>query len=104
MRNLKSVFKTIFMTKENNRGLFLKLSVFALFGIMSSFSGQALAQQTCTPTTTVTEGDLFPGGIVSYGVTSGSGSVTVDHVNAGTGLQSVTVIGTPVNALVSIPA
>ena len=57
----------------------------------------------CTPTTTVTEGDLFPGGVVSFGVTSGPGSVTVDHVNAGTGLQSLTVIGTPVNAIVNIP-
>jgi hypothetical protein len=59
---------------------------------------------TCTPSTTVTEGDLFPGGIVSFGVTSGPGSVTVDHVNAGTGLQSLTVVGMPVNAVVTIPA
>ena len=58
----------------------------------------------CTPSTTVTEGDLFPGGIVSFGVTSGAGSVTVDHVNAGTGLQSLTVVGVPVNAIVNIPA
>ena len=58
----------------------------------------------CTPTTTVTEGNLFPGGVVSFGVTSGPGSVTVDHVNAGTGLQSLTVVGTPVNAIVNIPA
>jgi hypothetical protein len=35
---------------------------------------------------------------------SGPGSVTVDHVNAGTGLQSLTVVGTPVNAVVNIPA
>ena len=61
-------------------------------------------QQTCTPTTTVTEGDLFPGGIVSFGVSSGSGSVTVDHVNAGTGLQSLTLVGVPINAIVNIPA
>ena len=59
---------------------------------------------TCTPSTTVTEGDLFPGGIVSFGVSSGSGTVTVDHVNAGTGLQSLTVVGTPTNAMVSIPS
>ena len=59
---------------------------------------------TCTPTTTVTEGDLAPGGIASFGVTSGFGSVTVDHVNAGTGLQSLTVMGTPTNATVNIPA
>ncbi|MEO6656191.1 MAG: hypothetical protein ABIO36_08935, partial [Pyrinomonadaceae bacterium] len=58
---------------------------------------------TCTPSTTVTEGDLFPGGIVSFGVSSGPGTVTVDHVNAGTGLQSLTVTGVPVNAIVMIP-
>jgi hypothetical protein len=29
--------------------------------------------------------------------------VTVDHVNAGTGLQSLTVVGVPVNATVNIP-
>lgn len=62
------------------------------------------AQAVCTPTTTVTEGDLFPGGIVSFSVTSGPGSVTVDHVNAGTGLQSLSVIGAPMNAVVTIPA
>jgi hypothetical protein len=33
----------------------------------------------------------------------GPGSVTVDHVNAGTGLQSLTVVGVPVNAVVNIP-
>ena len=60
--------------------------------------------ETCTPSTTVTEGDLFPGGIVSFGISSGPGSVTVDHVNAGTGLQSLTVVGTPTNATVFIPA
>jgi hypothetical protein len=59
--------------------------------------------QTCTPSTTVTEGDLFPGGIVSFGVSSGPGTVTVDHVNAGTGLQSLTVVGVPSNAVVNIP-
>jgi hypothetical protein len=58
----------------------------------------------CTPSTTVTEGNLFPGGIVSFGVTSGPGSVTFDHVNAGTGLQSLTMVGTPTNAAVTIPA
>ncbi|MBA3256115.1 MAG: DUF3494 domain-containing protein [Pyrinomonadaceae bacterium] len=58
----------------------------------------------CVPITTVTEGDLFPGGLASFGVTSGPNSVTVDHVNAGTGLQSFTVVGTPTNAVVTIPA
>ena len=64
---------------------------------------RARCADTCTPTTTVTEGNLFPGGIVSFGITSGPGTVTVDHVNAGTGLQSLTVMGTPVNAVVMIP-
>ncbi|MBA4123638.1 MAG: hypothetical protein H0X72_14395 [Acidobacteria bacterium] len=60
---------------------------------------------TCTPSTTVSEGDLFPGGIPSFGVSSGPGSVTVDHVNAGSGLQSLTVVpGSVVNAVVNIPA
>ena len=59
--------------------------------------------ETCTPTTTVTEGNLFPGGVVSFGISSGPGTITVDHVNAGTGLQSLTVVGTPVNAVVTIP-
>jgi hypothetical protein len=65
---------------------------------------RARCAEVCTPTTTVTEGDLFPGGIVSFGITSGPGSVTVDHVNAGTGLQSLTVVGTPTNAVVMIPS
>ena len=65
---------------------------------------RARCAQVCTPATTVTEGNLFPGGIVSFGITSGPGSVTVDHVNAGTGLQSLTVVGTPTNAVVMIPA
>jgi hypothetical protein len=59
--------------------------------------------EVCTPSTIVTEGDMAPGGIVSFGVLSGAGSVTVDHVNAGTGLQSLTVVGTPMNATVNIP-
>jgi hypothetical protein len=59
--------------------------------------------QACTPTATVSEGDLFPGGLASFGVSSGPGSVTVDHVNAGTGLQSFTVVSAT-NATVNIPA
>ena len=35
---------------------------------------------------------------------SGLGSVTVDHVNAVSGLQSLTVMGTPTNTVVNIPA
>ncbi|MDQ3748273.1 MAG: hypothetical protein M3367_04530 [Acidobacteriota bacterium] len=59
--------------------------------------------QACTPTTTVTEGDLFAGGIPSFGVSSGLNSVTVDHVNAGSGLQSLTLVSAT-NAVVNIPA
>ena len=99
-------FKNISTTKRNNLGLFFQLSFFALFAMLTLFSGQTLATN-CTPSTpltTVTEGNLFPGGIASFGVMSGPGSVTVDHVNAGTGLQSLTVLGTPTNATVNIPA
>jgi len=99
MKNIKNTSAT----KENNFRLFFQLSFFALFAIMSLFSGQTLAQQTCTPSTTVTEGDLFPGGLASFGVASEPGSVTVDHVNAGTGTQSLTVVGVPINAIVNIP-
>ncbi len=56
----------------------------------------------CTPTTTVTEGDLFPGGISTFTVTSGPGTVTVDSINAGTGLRSFTVVSAT-NATVNIP-
>jgi hypothetical protein len=100
MRN----FNNISATKGNNRGLFFQLSFFALIAIMSLFSGQISAQQTCTPSTTVTEGDLAPGGIVSFGVSSGPGSVTIDHINAGTGLQELTVVGMPTTAVMNIPA
>lgn len=65
---------------------------------------QVQCAANCFPSGTVTEGDLFPGGMVSFDFTSGLGSVTVDHVNAGTGLQSLTVFGTPLNAVVTIPA
>ncbi len=66
--------------------------------------GEPVGITTCTPTTTVTEGDLSPGGLASFGVTSGPGTVTVDHINSGTGLQSLTVVGVPINATVNIPA
>ena len=104
MTQITRNFKNVFTSKGNNFGLFFKLSVFALFGMMILFSGQISAQQTCTPSTTVTDGDLFPGGIVSFGVTSGPGLVRVDHIDAGTGLQSLTVVGLPINAVVNIPA
>ncbi len=60
--------------------------------------------EICIPTLTVTEGDLFPSGLASFSTSSGINSVTVDHINAGHGLQSLTVFGTPINATVSIPA
>jgi len=64
---------------------------------------QANCAAPCTPTTLVTEGNLAPGGVSTFTVSSGPGSVTIDHVNFGTGLQSLTVVGTPVNARVTIP-
>jgi len=99
-------FKNISATKGNNLRLFFQQTFFALFGIMSLFSGQTSAQQqqTCAPSTTVSEGDLLPGGIASFGVASGLGSVTVDHINARTGMQSISVVGVPTTAEVSIPA
>jgi len=99
-------FKNVLITKGNNLRLFFQLSFFALFAIMSVFSGQTSAQQqqTCTPSTTVTEGDLAPGGIASFGVSSGQGSVTIDHINAGTGLQSLTVVSMPTTAVMNMPA
>lgn len=103
MRNLKTVFKTTFMLKENNRVFFLQLSFFALLAMMSPFSGQALAQGVCSTATTVTEEGPFRGGIASFSITSAADSVTVEHAKAGTGLESLTVVGTPVNAIVDIP-
>jgi PKD repeat protein len=57
----------------------------------------------CTPFTTVTQGDLAPGGIASFGVSSGPGTVTIDHIDAGTGFQALSVVSAT-NATVSIPA
>ncbi|HEV8159725.1 MAG TPA: PKD domain-containing protein [Pyrinomonadaceae bacterium] len=57
----------------------------------------------CTPFTTVTQGDLSPGGIASFGVSSGPGTVTIDHIDAGTGFQALSVVSAT-NATVSIPA
>jgi hypothetical protein len=56
----------------------------------------------CTPFTTITEGDLFPGGIPSFGVSQGPGSITIDHVNAGTGTRSISVVSST-NAVINIP-
>ncbi len=84
--------------------LVLLLVLIGAFFLIKTAVGTQAQQSGCTPTTTVTEGDLFPGGPASFGVTSGPGSVTVDHVDGGTGLQSLTVVGVPVNAVVNIPA
>jgi hypothetical protein len=59
--------------------------------------------QNCSPTVTVIEGDLFPGGLPAFAVTNGANSVTVDSVNSGTGLLSFTVVNAT-NATVNIPA
>ncbi|MBA3355904.1 MAG: hypothetical protein H0U18_08190, partial [Pyrinomonadaceae bacterium] len=80
----------------------MRVDTISIFG-SSRICNNCPTPQDCTPTTTVTEGDLFPGGIVSFGVSSGPNSVTVDHVNAGTGLQSFTVVGVATNAVVTIP-
>ena len=61
------------------------------------------AQCACTPTATVTEGDLFPGGPASFMVTTGTNSVTVDSIDSGTGLRSFTVVN-QTNAVVTIPS
>jgi hypothetical protein len=61
------------------------------------------APPPCTPSTTVTEDPAFPFGLASFGVASGPGLVTIDHINAGNGLQSLTVVSVT-NAVVTIPA
>ena len=56
----------------------------------------------CTPVLTVTE--TRPGGLGQFdAITAGAGSVTVDPVNFGTGLQGYT-LDSAVNATVTIPA
>ncbi len=104
MKNLKNVLATT----RSNRGLFLKLSVFALFGIMILFSGQTLAQSTCTPTLTVTEGNLAPGGPASFTVLPQAGGVSIDHVGTnvapiGTGLRSLTLLPGAINVTITSP-
>ena len=79
-----------------------KIIGLVLFAVMSMFSTSLMASQTCVPTTVVTEGDLFAGGTISFAVTSGAGTVTIDHIDAGTGLVSLTQFGAAVNAKVSI--
>ncbi len=58
----------------------------------------------CTPVTSTSEGDLAAGGVGTFAVSSSSGQVTVDPIDAGGGLRSFTVVGAATNATVSIPA
>ena len=97
MKNIKNVFTT----KRNNRGLFFQLSIFALFAIMTLFSEQTLA---CT--TSVLDDPSFPGGVVSFAVSSDTTSyVTIDSINFGLGLQKVKVVGGSLPAgVTSVPA
>ena len=99
-----------FTSVRNGFGLVLKSGVFALLGtlsLLSQVSAQTPASPsallTCTPSVTLTEGDLLPGGIVSFFVSSGPGQVIIDHLDFGTGLQSLTLVGEPTNASVNIP-
>jgi hypothetical protein len=50
----------------------------------------------------VIDDPTLPGGLATFTVTSGPGTVTVDSVNSGTGLQTFTVVS-QVNAVVTIP-
>lgn len=45
----------------------------------------------------------FTGDVSAFTVTPGAGSVAIDPNDAGTGLQSLTVVAGPVNATVSHP-
>ncbi len=103
------ILKNVLTTRRSNRGLFLKLSVFALFGIMILFSGQTLAQtptptptrNVCTPSVNVQEDPaLMPGGPASFPlIMGGPGTLMIQHVPFGTGLQSITVMS-QTNAIV----
>ena len=102
---MKSIINILKIRRNNSQGLFFQAGIFALFAIMSVFGGQTAAaqQKPCTPITTVTEGDFGSNGIASFVVSSGSGSVTVDHVNSGSGLQSLTMMNSS-NAVVNLPS
>ena len=97
---MPKIMKNNSISKAFSRSLLAVLTLMIL-----GLANLAVSAQHCNiaPMTTVTEGNLFPGGLASFGVTSGVNSVTVDHVNAGTGLQSFTVVGVPTNATVNIP-
>ena len=95
-------FKNTLTTKNKSFGLFFQLIAFAIFGIMSCFSGQAIAQQRCTPSTTILEGDTIPGGYLYFRVNYAPGTVTVRHIDIGSGLMSLTLVNSS-NASVNIP-
>jgi hypothetical protein len=56
----------------------------------------------CSPLSISEDPSLFPGGLGAFAITSGSGTLTVDHVDSGSGLQLFTVVNTT-NATVNIP-
>ncbi len=89
---------------KNKKFLAILLSITAMLFLSVLATTQAQAQTQCTPSTTLTDDPALPSGIASFGVSSGPGRVTIDHVDAGTGTQSITVVGVPINAVVTIPA
>jgi len=79
--------------------LILLLTLCFIFTVVAN--GQT--NDPCTPSATVSEGDLEPGGIVAFGVLPGSNSVSIDHINTGSGLQSLTLVSSNGNQVVNIP-
>ncbi len=71
--------------------------------VLAIFAEISVAQTPPMCDFEVIEGDLFPGGIGAFGVSSGPGSIIIDHINTGTGTQSITVVGVPDNAVINIP-
>ncbi len=62
------------------------------------------SMSNCTPlVVTTSEGDLFPGGLASFVVTNTPNSITVDSIDSGSGLQSLTVVNS-FNTTTNIPA
>ena len=58
---------------------------------------------SCSPTIVVSEDpSLFPGGLGAFAITSGLNTITVDHVDSGSGLRTFTVVNAT-NAIVNIP-
>lgn len=94
-------FKNTLITTNKNLGSFFQLIALVIFGIMSCFSGQAIAQQQCTPSTTILEGDTIPGGYLYFRVNYAPGTVTVRHIEVGSGLMTLTLVNSS-NASVNI--